>query len=92
MATYDTAKIREAAQRIRSIADDLANDVKPAIRNAAEGCEALRGKAAQAMEERRFQLEKAAADVEQCMEELARVVSAYADQLEEVDEQLAEKL
>ena len=92
MATYDTAKIRQAAEQIRSVAECLADDVKPAIRGATEGRDALRGRTAEAIEERRFQLEKAAVDVEQSMEELARAVSSYADRLEEADKQLAEEL
>jgi len=92
LAVYDTAKIKNAATAIRQLADCLENDVKAVINSTTQGRDTLRGRAAEAMEERRMQLVKTASAIGQDMEALARHINTYAEMLKEADEQLAEKL
>lgn len=92
MAVYDSAKVRYAARKINMLVDCLDVDVKHIMDTATEGQERLRGKAAAAMEEDRQQLIDMANKLGRDMEALAHQLNAYAVVLEEIDEQLAEKL
>lgn len=92
MAVYDTAKIKNAAAAVRKLADSLDNDVRVAIRDTTEGSGTLRGRTAEAMEERRLQLVRSVTAIGQDLEVLAHHIGTYAEMLKEADEQLAEKL
>lgn len=92
MATYDSAKVREIAIRIRQLANDVEATVKPAVRSAREEMDPLRGKTAEAMEERLMQLHTSVDKLAQEYALLAHLANTYADQLEKTDQELAEKL
>ena len=92
MAVYDSAKTRQAAKKIRRLADSLDMDVKRSMEMAADDQGRLRGRAAEAMEEDCRQLVSAARKLVYEMETLSRRISAYAVLLEDLDDQLAEKL
>lgn len=92
MATYDSAKAREIASQIRQLADGLENAVAPGIRGALEAMEPLRGRTAEAMEEKLMELRRHADEIAREYAAIARLTYTYADQLEQLDRELAEML
>lgn len=92
MAVYDSAKIRNVATLINKLVSTLDADAKPDIRAAAEHIDSFHGKTARAMEEGLERLIRTANGLGEEMSELASRINAYADLLEQADEQLAQKL
>ncbi|MBQ3079554.1 MAG: hypothetical protein IJC48_06120 [Clostridia bacterium] len=92
MAVYDTQKIKQVAKMIDQVADLMDAEVKAEIRNTAECIEMLRGKTAQAIDERRQQLIHKASSLSLDLDELAHHINTYARMLKEADMLLAEKL
>ena len=92
MAVYDSARVRRVAVLLGQLAGSMEADVRPGLRAAADCLEGLRGRTAQAMDERLGELTRASGTLHEELYALARQISAYADMLEETDEQLARKL
>lgn len=92
MAVYDSAKIRHAATMINHLVGCMDAEVKPGIRTATEYRDYFNGRTAQAMERELEHLLRKASSLEDKMESLAHRLNAYADLLEQADEQLAEEL
>lgn len=92
MATYDSEKVRKIATQIRQLADGLENEVTPRIRGAREAVDLLSGRTAEAMEQGLTELRRRADDIAREYAMLARLANTYADRLEEVDQELAERL
>ena len=77
---------------MRALAEGLDGDGKHWLQNVMTSIEPLRGNAAAAMKERMGQLIKTAAALREEVSELAGQVNAYADLMEQTDEQIATKL
>lgn len=92
MAVYDSAKTRHAAKLIGRLAESVNTGVSPALRRSMEETDAMRGKTAEAIEERLTVLTKRCSGIVNELEELSRLLNRCADAMEEADEQLAGKL
>lgn len=92
MATYDSREVREIANGIKLLVSSLEAEVTPGFRGAMEGMDQFRGKAAQAMEERLEVFQQSTNRLAREFEQLEHLANAYADRLEEIDQEFAEKL
>lgn len=92
MAVYDSAKTRQAARLIGKLAEDIRSGVSPTLRRSVEETDAMRGKTADALEERLLVLMKKSSDMVTEVEKLSHLLDRCADAMEEADEQLADKL
>lgn len=85
---YDSAKVRQAADEVRKLADALRDGAEEPSRRAMSGAEQLQGRAAEALRERLLGLQRNTDDIWQELEELSRRLEKYASELEAVDEHL----
>lgn len=92
MALYDSAKAREAAAQIKQVAGSLDGTVRPGMQGVFDCIGDLRGKTAEAMEDRMRQLKKNADSLSEELGDLARKVNAYAVVLEQTDAKLADEM
>lgn len=92
MAVYDSEKTRFAARQIRRLASSVDGDIASVIKGTAECLEDLQGRTAQAMENERLSLVKAAGDLAAELNVLALRMDRYANLLEQADEQLEQLL
>ena len=92
MAVYDSAKVRRVAVLMTRLAGSMEADVQSVLRAAADPLDGLRAKTAQAMENRLEALVRTSGGLQEELYTFARQIRAYADALEETDEQLARKL
>lgn len=92
MAVYDSAKTREVARLIGRLAESVNSGVSPTLRRSVEETDVMRGKTAEALEERLLLLTKRCSGMVNELEELSRLLNRCADVMEETDEQLAGKL
>lgn len=77
---------------IRQLAGGMDAEVKSGIRSAFEGTDSLHGRTARAMEERLAQFQGRAGKLTEEIETVARLANAYAERLDQLDQELAEKL
>lgn len=77
---------------MKALAEGLDGNGKHWLQNTMTSIEPLRGNAAAAMEERLGQLINAAAGLREEIAELAGQLYAYADLMEQADEQIATEL
>lgn len=92
MAVYDSAKTRQAARLISRLAERVNSGVSPSLRRSMEEADVMRGKTAEALEERLLVLTKKCSVMVTELEKLSRLLDRCADAIEEADEQLAGKL
>ena len=92
MAVYDSKKTRQAARTMEQQLLKLRNDVLPELILALQASAALKGVTANAMNEALEELSHSGQQVADQLETVAKQVNAYADKLEEIDDQLAKEM
>lgn len=92
MAVYDSAKVRGIAEKMHRISIEMDAEVRSSVRGASEGLEPLHGRTAQAMGNRLSELCSQAEQLAMEIEAVARFTNAYAEALERVDQELANRL
>ena len=85
---YDSEKVRQAAREVRELSTGLKDGTEGPGRRVAGGLEPLKGKAAEALDERVHQLNRKVNGVCGELEALSRALEEYAKALEAVDERL----
>ncbi len=91
MATHDSEKAREVAKEMRRVAGKLRGG-RQEYRFAADRTQALAGATAVAMDEYLHWLITDIGSIESEISAMSKVMTRYADTLEQLDKQLAGKL
>ena len=86
---YDTERIRKAAQLVEQLSIQLENETLNGMKRAVEEAGNLKGRAAQALEERAEQLDLEVRRIDSEMEKLGRQLRQFAARIEGADDRAA---
>ena len=86
---YDTDKIRRAARQVASLSERLEAETLSGLKRAGDETEALKGEAAQALEESIEQLRREVRNIDNELEELGQRLFRFAARLEAADDRMA---
>ena len=85
---YDSEKVRAAAVQVKKLSDGLKEGTDPNIRGARINAEALRGRAAEALNERIGAFDQEMRSICASLTDVAQALEQYAAVLESVDDKL----
>lgn len=86
---YDTEKIRRAARQVAILSERMEAEALGGLKRAGDETEALKGEAAQALEESIEQLRREVRNIDSELEELGQRLFRFAARLEAADDQMA---